>query len=67
MGVLTAFLLTQGEKVLWAQPTCKDACYKAKSAAYQQCRQISPNDRAARVACFKKADADLRACLASCK
>lgn len=46
---------------------CQDGCHKQKSRAYQQCRTVPPTDRAARGACFRKADAALQRCLKSCK
>jgi hypothetical protein len=46
---------------------CRDACYEAKSVAYQRCRSISPANRAARRACFRKADAELQRCLKACR
>ena len=46
--------------------SCRDACYQAKSRAYQSCRQIPPVDREARESCFRKADAALKRCLNRC-
>lgn len=47
--------------------SCVEQCHKQKSAAYQRCRTIPPTDRAARVKCFREADAALRACLRRCR
>ena len=45
---------------------CQDACYQAKSTAYQKCRAIPPADRETRSRCFRDADGALRQCLAGC-
>ena len=70
-GVLAgALLLVSG----WAGPArfspatgCQEQCYQEKSRAYQRCRAISPADRAARLRCFRQADAALQRCLGGCK
>lgn len=66
IAVMVALIILGISAVALAGP-CQDACYQAKSKAYQQCRAIPPADRSARVACFKKADITLKSCLAQCK
>jgi hypothetical protein len=46
---------------------CQERCYQEKSQTYQRCRAISPSDRAARLRCFREADAALQRCLGGCK
>jgi hypothetical protein len=48
------------------QHDCSLACYEAKSAAYDACRKLPLDPRAAKVACFEKADAGLAGCLNKC-
>ena len=47
--------------------TCQEKCYQEKSMAYQRCRALPPSDRAARLRCFREADAALKRCLGGCK
>jgi sulfite reductase beta subunit-like hemoprotein len=45
---------------------CELACYEAKSKAYQVCQKLPLDKRAAKVACFQKADVNLKACINKC-
>lgn len=45
-------------------PQSNADCISNKSASYQLCKQIDPAKTAERSACFAKADAELKACLA---
>lgn len=62
MYVMSGMGTTEEDK----QQSCQLACYDAKSKAYDACRAIPPDDRQRRIACFQKADADLRDCLGKC-
>lgn len=64
MALMVLLVLAYGGQA-WAGQ-CTDACYKAKSVAYQQCRAISPGERKARSSCFNKADLAFKRCLKSC-
>ncbi len=73
-GIIGGFLAAAlvGSLILFVPQTpgassCKDTCYSAKSNNYKRCRAIPPQDRGARVKCFKNADSKLQRCLSSCK
>ena len=60
---------SSGDGVRQIQPAgaCQKACFAEKSRAYAGCRALPPGDQKARAACFKRADAALRRCLARCR
>jgi hypothetical protein len=66
MGTVFALFLLGGSPALPASQ-CNATCYTAKSVDYQRCRQIPAADRAARTACFQRADRALQQCLRRCR
>ena len=65
LGILGFLLAGSGEALPASQ--CNATCYTAKSVDYQRCRNIPAADRAARNACFQRADHALQQCLRRCR
>jgi hypothetical protein len=62
----SVYLFPQSQPMETLAEVCTRLCYDAKSAAYQICQQIPPEQRDQRNSCFRAADQALSTCLGRC-